>query len=169
MRHLFDGLQPLNTHDKDPKFNAVFRGMAREWKGELDEGQVINSWKKLMKMYKTKGMVDPTRYPMCIGSTEEYVHDAIILESSAEDVYERDNVVHCICNPLKIKEDCHVHAETCIMCNKTRKDMIPIDYLPIESQLQNLKHSKSYSERMLSLWKNKDRWIGKLQMMLLYV
>ena len=66
-----------------------------------------------------------------------------------------------MCNPPKIKRDCDVHAETCTMCNVTRKGMIPIDYLPIESQLQNLMRSKSYSEKMLSLWRNKDRWIGK--------
>ena len=98
-----------------------------------------------MKMYKTRGMVDLRRYQMCIGSIEENVHDVIILEPSVEDVYEGDNVVHCMCNPPKIKRDCHVHAETCTMCNVTRKDMIPIDYLPIGSQLQNLMRSKVYS------------------------
>ena len=161
MHHLFDGLRPENTHDKDPKFGAIFRGMVGEWKGELDEGQVTNSWKKLMKMYRTRGMVDPRRYQMCIGSTKENIHDAVILEPSTEDLYEGDNVVQCMCNPSKIKQDCHVHAQTCTMCNVTRKDMIPIDYLPIESQLQNLMHSKLYSKKMLSLWKNKDCWIGK--------
>ena len=39
--------------------------------------------------------------------------------------------------------------------------MIPIDYLPIRSQLQNIMRSKLYSEKMLSLWKNKDCWMGK--------
>ena len=39
--------------------------------------------------------------------------------------------------------------------------MIPVYYLPVRNQLQNIMRSKLYSEKMLSLWKNKDRWLGK--------
>ena len=79
MRHLFDGLNPEGLQDDVPKFGAIFRRMAEDWKRELDEGQVVKSWKKLMKMYRNRGMVDSRRYRMCIGSTEENIHDAIIL------------------------------------------------------------------------------------------
>ena len=161
MRYLFDGLNPKGLQDDVPKFGAIFRHMAEDWKGELDEGQVVKSWKNLMKMYRNSGMVDPRRYRMCIGSTEENIHDAIILEPSVEDTYEGNDVVNCTCNPPKMKRDCDIHAEMCIMCNTMRKNMIPIDYLPIRSQLQNIMHSKLYSEKMLSLWKNKDCWMGK--------
>jgi len=40
---------------------------------------------KLMKMYKSRGMVESKRYQMCIGSSEENVHEAIILEPSTKD------------------------------------------------------------------------------------
>ena len=84
-----------------PKFGAIFRPMAEDWKGELDEGQVVKSWKNLIKMYRNRGMVDPRPYRMCIGSTEENIHDAIILEPSVEDTYEGNDVVNCMCNPPK--------------------------------------------------------------------
>jgi len=60
-----------------------------------------------------------------------------------------------------MKQDCYIHAELCTMYNTTRKNMIPIDYLPIGNQLQNIMHSKLYSKKMLSLWKNKDCWMKK--------
>jgi hypothetical protein len=161
MRHLFDGLTPDDAHAKEPKFGAIFRHMAEEWRGELDEGQVVTTWKKLMKMYKNRGMVDPTRYRMCVGSNEENVHDAIILNPSAEDAYKGNDIIKCPCNPPKIKRDCHLHVETCTLYNTMKKNMIPIDYLPIANQLKNIMRSKSYCEKMLSLWKDKDRWMGK--------
>jgi len=38
-----------------------------------------------MKMYKSRGMVESKRYRMYIGSSEENVHEAIILEPSTKD------------------------------------------------------------------------------------
>ena len=103
MRHLFDGLNPEDPVEVEPKFGAIFRRMDAEWKGELDEGQVVNTWTKLIKMYKNRGMVEPKRYRMCIGSTEENMHEAIILEPSNEDMYEGAKVVNCTCHPPKMK------------------------------------------------------------------
>jgi hypothetical protein len=135
--------------------------MPSDWNGELDRGDIVKSWDQLMKMYTRMGMVQLKRYRMCVGTSETNIHDAIILEPINEDAYEGDNILKCKCNPPKIKRDCDIHAETCTSCNNVRKNMIPIDYSQVADNLKNLMRSKTYCEKMLTLWKNRDRWMVK--------
>jgi len=91
-----------NAHAKEPKFVVIFRRMNEEWRGELDEGQVVIIGKKLMEMYKNRKMVDPRRYRMCVSSNEEKVQNAIIFNHSDEDAYEGNDVIKRPCDPPKI-------------------------------------------------------------------
>ncbi|MCO5569490.1 hypothetical protein L7F22_023203 [Adiantum nelumboides] len=45
------------------------------------------------------------------------------------------------------------------VCNNIRKTLMPFDYIPIGPQLKLLVKSRTFCHELLTLWRNKDRWL----------
>jgi hypothetical protein len=161
---LFSGLRYNNDHLQpwERTFGDVFRAMPMTWKGEVAGGTVPSSWKELMTIYKKLGMIEPKRWRMCVGNVDN-VHDPIIFSPSLEDGCSRmsDKLCNCLSPNRVMKRNCHRCSDKCTECQTLRKDIIAFDYLSIIEQLRLLMTSRTYCERMLAMWRDNERWIGK--------
>ena len=109
-------------------FGDMFRRMPVTWKGELAGSIIPSSWKNLISMYKTLGMIEPLRWKLSVGTTNN-IHDAFILLPNGEDCCNKQSDVLWFCNPpnQKIKQNCYDCSDKCPTSLTMKKDMILID------------------------------------------
>jgi hypothetical protein len=123
--------------------------MPAGWKGDLD-GIVPSSFKKLTKLQKKWGLVEPRRYRMCLG-IEDCAHEPLIFGPIEEDKYEHRKVVQCNCQSPQDKLKCQQCAPKCNECNTVRAELIPFDFLPPADILASPVTSNIFCQQMLAM------------------
>ena len=135
-----------------------------EWQGDVGGGFVApSSWKHLQKYYKSLGLVEAKRFRLCTGS-RQVSHKPHLMQPSLEDVYEGLEMIGCQCRPgvgSRFKRDCSICVEKCPCCSKMRKDVLAFEYMPIGLLLASMCRSRSMCHKLLHVWRNKDKWLGK--------
>lgn len=139
------------------------------WDGDLEGYNAPGSWKQLMTIYKSLGMVKPKRYRLCTG-TSQNSHKPVVLEPSNEDAYEGASKVKCKCiQPIdmesrisnkKLQRDCDQCCSRCSICNKKRIEIMSFDYLPFTALLTSLMRSNSFVHDFLRMWRERRNWQG---------
>ena len=115
-----------------------------------------------MSIYKTLDMIEPYHWRLCVGTTD-LINDAFILPPNGEDCCDRWSNVLCSCDPFnkKIRQNYYDCSDKCPTCFTMWKDMIAFNYLPISNQLSLLMSLNIFCKKMLTMWNQKQRWIGK--------
>lgn len=139
------------------------------WNGDLEGYNAPGSWKQLMTIYKSLGMVKSKRYRLCTGTSQKS-HRPVLLEPSNEDAYEGTSKVYCKCvgptnmenttSKRKLQRDCEHCCSRCSICNKKRVEIMFFDYLPFTALLTTLMRCNSIVHDFLRMWRERRNWQG---------
>lgn len=105
-------------------------------------------------------MSKPVRWRVCTGSIG-LPHTPQLLAPSAEDEYEGAAVVKCLCfEGPRLRRNCKICEEKYSICKALRKDILPFDYRPIATELQQLSLCRTQCHEFLKHWRQCKKWRG---------
>ena len=121
------------------------------------------TWDKLENFYSSQGMIRPIRYRLCTGQ-DGTPHAPILMEPSAEDIYEGAQTIKCSCtkeNKSILQQDCQRCCQKCPLCQKICKLTLAFDYLPFGPRIAQMCESKTSCYEFLQIWRNREEWMHK--------
>ncbi|MCO5591175.1 hypothetical protein L7F22_045156 [Adiantum nelumboides] len=162
IRSWFEGVDSRDR-DKNSCLASLLVQKESNWDGSLNSYNVPQNFSDILKFYKMKGMVTPQEWKLCIG-TEKYAHDPRAFQPSKEDALNAGALL-CLCQnggrPRCLKRDCKRCSEKCPTCKRQRREMVSFLYLSLIDQLKSLCQSEVYCHDFLTMWRDKDKWLGK--------
>ncbi|KAI5070030.1 hypothetical protein GOP47_0014373 [Adiantum capillus-veneris] len=161
MRVLFQGLGSV-SEGNEKCLAKLLAEKSNDWNGSLNDFKTPSNFSGILKLYKDKGMVIPQEWKLCLGS-ESHPHEPQVFPPSKEDA-DRDTSM-CVCidgvRSRHRERDFLVCCERCSKCSKSRKEMMPFLYTSLIDQLRCLCQSEEYCHDFLSMWRARERWLGK--------